>query len=223
MTKALLLGQSKSPHFGTFLELLRVSKGISSQAMLLPQLLMEISMRVSIRKIAASAARLDRTDEATGYHTYKSRPKGDPLSIDFLQTTQSLGSTSTTLGIVEMRLKSLLLMLDFVIKENAAITRPKSSVLGVQYQMQAVDLAQHLNHLRFLCENLLFQAQFLQGRTQRLHQVVSSRALYTDFTLMVYRYTLSCLRRTSSIVCKLQRTPVTLQKQAKRTARLCCQ
>ena len=145
---------------------------LSCQPMLLPAVAGEHVLTLSLEKIKDAERRLGKLEEATGQHTFSTRPKGDPLQLDFIVATRSLNSTSMTLGVVEMRLKAILATLRTLVDFIDHLQPSTSKGRMADSASDSGLLKEYVAYLTSLADNMLLRTRFNQERTQTQLQVV---------------------------------------------------
>jgi hypothetical protein len=174
--------------------LLTVIQGKGQSAahpLLVPILAAEVATELSEVGIDGCDHVMMKMEYETGQHPYFQDQK-DPLKIDFIPVTRKLNSNSTEVGILEMRVESLLLLfndLDKTIDHIQGLI-PASSTSRFAAESQA--LHEHIQYLRSADDNLLLRVHHIQRKAQTQLAVVNPPGLlYRLVTNDIYRCIIS--------------------------------
>ncbi|KAI9870322.1 MAG: hypothetical protein M1830_004380 [Pleopsidium flavum] len=146
------------------LTLLARAKDLADHPMFLPVIVGNFVSKLFAQKIDSANRRLNGIEETTGMHTFDWRPKGNPFAMDMLQTTRSLNSCSATLGVLEMRISSLIQMFETILRYNDYIydAVPTDRKEGLRESQYVLD--DSIENLINLCKSLLLRVVYNQKR-----------------------------------------------------------
>ncbi|MCJ1371249.1 hypothetical protein MMC20_002464 [Loxospora ochrophaea] len=147
---------------GIFL-LLGTAKELASHPMLLPLVVGELLLKLYSEKVDSADGRLEKGEEVTGMHTFAHRPKGNPLSIG-IETTRSLNSSSTTLGVLEMRLNGLLHLFETIAQYSTFLSTIIPQERKETYLRDDFVLREKMDNHLSLCKSLLQRVVYNQRR-----------------------------------------------------------
>ena len=168
----------------------------AAHPLLVPILAAEVATELSEVGIDGCDHVMMKMEYETGQHPYFQDQK-DPLKIDFVPVTRKLNSNSTEVGILEMRVESLLLLFNDLDKTIDLMQDLVPASQLSRFVAESQTLHEHIQYLRSADDNLLLRVHHIQRKAQTQLAVVNVFSSLGRFgTEDICRCTISLLNET---------------------------
>lgn len=180
LTHGLLLAKSCSHEFRRLVRSLEDRVDNCEQPLLLAALIAELMIDRCTERVNTIHGELNNLEDSMGQHQYRSRPRGNPLEVDFEKTTSKITLQSRRLPLDTARLQGVLLALELIRDETEKIVTQTSlhpaSSGTTKSHIAAFDgsfiIEEMVSGLVNACKNTLLRVEFETKRAQTLETPV---------------------------------------------------